>query len=102
MFGPHVHGLDWMRGLNRATPVVILAATIAGVTCAFPTDKSNDLYVTVHTDSGRTVVLGGQKLLAQARLWQRLGTDSVEIQNVVFLWATDDDSIAIIKDDGYG
>lgn len=91
-----------MPGLNRAIPVVTLAAALAAVTCAFPTDKSSDLFVTVQPDSGRLVVLAGQKLFVHAYLWQRAGTDSVEIQNVVFQWATDNDALAIVKDEGFG
>jgi len=82
--------------------VVTLAAALAAVTCAFPTDKSNDLFVTVQTDSGRQVVLAGQKLLAHAYLWQRAGSDSAEVKNVVFRWTTDNDSLAIVKDQGFG
>jgi len=91
-----------MRRLDRAIPVVTLAAALAAVTCAFPTDKSNDVSVSIQTDSGRKVVLAGQKLLAHATLWQHAGTDSAEIKNVVFQWATDNDSLAIVKDQGYG
>ena len=91
-----------MRGLNRAIPVVTLAAALAAVTCAFPTDKSNDVSVSIQTDSGRKVVLAGQKLLAHATLWQHAGSDSVEIKNVVFQWTIDNDSLAIVKDQGFG
>ncbi len=91
-----------MRRLDRAILVVTLAAALAAVTCAFPTDKSNDLFVTVQTDSGRQVVLAGQKLLAHAYLWQRAGSDSAEVKNVVFRWTTDNDSLAIVKDQGFG
>ena len=90
-----------MRDL-RAIVVVSCAVALAGVTCAFPTDKSSDLYVTVHTDGGKQVVLAGQTLFAQAYLWQRVGTDSVEIHNAIFQWVADDESRAIVKNFGYG
>lgn len=91
-----------MRELSRAIVVLSSAAALAGVTCAFPTDKSTDIFVTVHTDAGKQVVLAGQKLFAQAYLWQRVGTDSVEIKNAVFQWLTDNDALAIVKNEGYG
>src|SRR5256886_13752455 len=89
-----------MRRRDRATPIVILAAALAGVTCAFPTDKSSSVFVTV--DLTKQVVLRGQKLGISAHLWQRTGADSAEIKNVVFRWSTDNDSIATVKDQGYG
>src|SRR5256714_2127068 len=89
-----------MRRRDRATPIVILAAALAGVTCAFPTDKSSSVFVTV--DLTKQVVLRGQRLGISAHLWQRSGADSAEIKNVVFRWSTDNDSIATVKDQGYG
>src|SRR6266487_3634125 len=91
-----------MRRLDRAIPVVTLAAALAAVTCAFPTDKSNDVFVTVQPDSGKQVVLAGQKLGLHGYLWQRAGTDSVEIKNAVFQWAVDVDSLAFVKNEGFG
>src|SRR6266545_653372 len=91
-----------MRRLDRAIPVVALAAALAAVTCAFPTDKSNDLFVTAQPDSGKQVVLAGQKLGVHAYLWQRAGSDSVEVKNAVFQWAVDVDSLAIVKNEGFG
>ena len=89
-----------MRGLNRATPVVVLAVALTGVTCAFPTDKSNDVFVVVHVP--KMVVLQGQTLDASATLWQRVGTDSVEIKNASFQWTTTNDALATVKDAGFG
>ena len=91
-----------MRGLNRAYSFIILAVTLAGVTCAFPTDKSNDVFIVVHTDGGKAVVLQGQKLGVQATLWQRMGTDSAEIKNVAFEWSTTNADFATVKDAGSG
>jgi len=89
-----------MRRLNRATPVVLLAVALTGVTCAFPTDKSNDVFVVVNVP--KLVVLQGQTLDASATLWQRVGTDSVEIKNASFQWSTTNDALATVKDAGYG
>lgn len=89
-----------MRRLDRATPVVILAAALTGATCAFPTDKSGDVFVVVHVP--KTVVLQGQTLDASATLWQRMGADSVEIKNASFQWSTTNDALATVKDTGSG
>jgi len=89
-----------MRRLARATPFVIIAVALTGVTCAFPTDKSNDVFVAVYVP--KQVVLQGQTLDASATLWRRTGTDSVEIKNASFQWSTTNDALATVKDAGYG
>jgi hypothetical protein len=89
-----------MRRLNRATPVVLLAVALTGVTCAFPTDKSSDVFVVVSVP--KQVVLQGQTLDVSATLWQRTGTDSAEIKNTSFQWGTTNDARATVKDVGYG
>lgn len=89
-----------MRRLDRATPVVLLAVALSGVTCAFPTDKSNDVFLIVSVP--KQVVLQGQTLDVSATLWQRTGTDSLEIKNTSFQWGTTNDARATVKDVGYG
>jgi hypothetical protein len=89
-----------MRRLDRATPVVMLAVVLTGVTCAFPTDKSNDVFVVVSVP--KQVVLQGQTLDVSATLWQHAGADSVEIENASFQWGTTNDARATVKDVGYG
>lgn len=89
-----------MRGFNRATLVVFVATALTSVTCAFPTDKSNDVFVAVHVP--KIVVLQGQKLSVSATLWRRTGTDSGEVKNASFQWSTTNDSLATVKDAGYG
>ena len=89
-----------MRGIHRATPVALLAVALTGVTCAFPTDKSNDVFVVVHVP--KQVVLQGQTLDVGATLWQRTGNDSVEIKNASFQWGITNDALATVKDVGYG
>jgi hypothetical protein len=75
---------------------------LTGVTCAFPTDKSNEVFVVVHAQNGKQVVLQGEQLTVSATLWQRVGADSVEIKNASFLWSTTDQTLATVKDAGYG
>src|SRR5438309_11041265 len=79
MYGHHVPGLAWMRGLNRATPIVILAA-LSGVTCAFPTDKSDQVFVTLQAPAH--IVLRGKEMSVQARAWEVGGVDTMPITHV--------------------
>lgn len=89
-----------MRWLDRATPVVMLTVALMGVTCALPTDKSNEVFIAVHVP--KQVVLQGQILPVSAQLWQRTGADSVEIKNASFLWGTTNEALATVKNTGYG
>src|ERR1041384_8402049 len=82
MFGPQAHGLDWMRGIVRATPIVTLAAALTGAGCAFPTDKSDKVFVTLEAPSH--VVLRGQEMSVYAQAWQVSGSDTGPITNVDF------------------
>jgi len=91
-----------MRRLDRATLVVVLAVALTGVTCAFPTDKSSEVFVVVQTDLGRQVVLQGEQLGVSATLWQRVGADSVEIKNASFQWSTTNQTLATVQDAGFG
>ena len=89
-----------MRWLDRATPVVTLAVALVGVTCALPTDKSSEVFITVQVP--KQVVLQGQVLPVSAHLWQRTGADSVEIKNASFQWGTTNEALATVKNSGYG
>src|SRR6266446_3541287 len=100
MFGPHVHGLNRMRGLGRATPIVILAVALAGATCAFPTDKSDKVHVSLEAPS--KVVLRGQQMSVYARAWRLNGPDSQAITNVAFAFGTGSSTTATIQNDGGG
>src|SRR3989442_4491016 len=100
MFGPHVHGLAWMRGCDRATPIVILAVALTGATCAFPTDKSDKVHVTLQGPS--RVVLRGQEMSVHARAWRLIGTDSEPITNVAFAFGTGSGTTATVQNDGGG
>src|SRR5687767_3478467 len=100
MFDPQAHGLDRMRRLNRASALVFLAVALTGVTCAFPDDKSGEVFITVQVPT--QVVLQGQILQASAQLWQRTGADSAEIKNASFQWGTTNEVLATVKNTGYG
>ena len=81
-----------MRGLTRATPVVTLAVALSGVTCAFPTDKSDKVFVTLEAPSH--VVLRGQEMSIFAQAWRVTGADTQPITNVEFAFASGSGSIA--------
>src|SRR2546427_5848818 len=54
--------------LPISTPIVTLAAALFGATCAFPTDKSDKVLVTLEAPAH--VVLRGQEMSVYARAWQ--------------------------------
>ena len=89
-----------MRVFGRATPIVILAAALTGATCAFPTDKSDKVLVTL--DGPSQVVLRGQEMSVYARAWQVIGTDTQPIKNVAFAFGTGSSTTATVQNDGGG
>ena len=89
-----------MHGLGRATPIVILAVALAGATCAFPTDKSDKVHVSLEAPS--KVVLRGQEMSVYARAWRLNGPDSQAITNVAFAFGTGSSTTATIQNDGGG
>ena len=88
-----------MRGLTRATPIVTLAAALS-VTCAFPTDKSDNVFVTLEGPS--RVVLRGKEMSVYARAWHVIGTDTLPITNVAFAFGTGSSTTATVQNDGGG
>src|SRR2546421_8019078 len=100
MFGPQAHGLDWMRGLNRAIPIVSLATSLAGVSCSFPTDKSDKVFVTL--DAPARVVLRGQDMSIYAQAWHVVGIDTQRIGNVDFAFSTGSSTIARVEKNSGG
>jgi hypothetical protein len=89
-----------MRGPKRPTPLLILAAALAAVTCAFPTDKSDKVFVTLEAPS--LVVLRGQDMSVYAQAWRVVGADTQAIGNVDFMFQTGSSSIARVQKDGGG
>ena len=81
-----------MRRLTRATPVLTLAVALSGVTCAFPTDKSDKVFVTL--DAPSHVVLRGQEMSIYARAWRVTGADTQPITNVEFSFSSGSGTIA--------
>lgn len=89
-----------MRGLRGATPFLTLAVALAGVTCAFPTDKSDKVFVTLQSPSH--VVYRGQEISIYAQAWRVVGTDTQAITNVDFAFASGSGSIARVDKDCCG
>jgi len=89
-----------MRGFDRATPIVILAVALTGATCAFPTDKSDKVLVTLEGPS--QVVLRGQEMPVHARAWRVIGPDTQPITNVAFAFGTGSSTTATVQNDGGG
>ncbi|OLB50971.1 MAG: hypothetical protein AUI08_04295 [Gemmatimonadetes bacterium 13_2_20CM_2_65_7] len=84
-----------MRGLNRAIPIVSLTAALAGVSCSFPTDKSDKVFVTL--DAPARVVLRGQDMSIYAQAWHVVGIDTQRIGNVDFAFSTGSSTIARVE-----
>src|SRR5258705_6519924 len=93
MFGPHVHGLNWMR-------FVVIAAALAGVTCAFPSDNSDKVFVTLQAPAH--VVFRGQEVSVYAQAWRVVGTDTQAIANVDFTFTSGRGSVARVRKDFCG
>lgn len=89
-----------MPATARAARLAALALMLTAVTCAIPTDRSDEVFVTVELTN--PVVLRGAQIEAYARLWRRLGADSAEILNVQFDWGTDAPAIATVAAGGFG
>lgn len=89
-----------MHGLRRATPLVTIAAALTGASCAFPTDKSDQVTVRLTAPSG--IVLRGQDMSVYAEAFRVSGADTQPITNVQFAFTTGSSSTAIIQNDGGG
>lgn len=95
-----------MRRLDRATPVVLLAVALTGVTCAFPDDNSPDVYVTIETPA--LVLLDGEEMTVQARAWRLIGSpdtgngDDEALGNVEFQWISNNGNVARVDNNGGG
>ncbi|HXF96124.1 MAG TPA: hypothetical protein VNI61_08465 [Gemmatimonadales bacterium] len=73
----------------------VAAAALAALTCAFPTDESDKVFVTIEAPS--LVVRRGEKLAVSARMYHAAGPDTVPIENVRFLWSSDNEGLATVE-----
>jgi len=85
-----------VRGLNRAS---VAAALLAGA-CAFPTDKSDKVFVTL--DAPSHIVFRGQDVSVYAQAWRVSGADTQAITNAAFEFSTGSSSIARVENNGGG
>lgn len=92
----------------RVFPAAVAAAALlAGVTCSFPSDNSNEVYVTIETPA--LVVLDGDEMSVRAHAWRMVGGvadtgngDDVEVGNADFVWYTSATSIARVEKEVQG
>jgi len=89
-----------MRGLRRATPLLTLAVALTGVTCAFPTDKSDKVFVTLQSPTH--VVYRGKEISVYAKAWRVIGADTQPVTNVEFAFSSGSGSIARVDKDCCG
>ena len=82
--------------------VAFLTVVTAGVTCSFPTDDSDKVFVTIISLDTSFVVRRGEQLELYARMYHASGPDTVEIHNVRFDWSSDNGTIATVAVGGYG
>ena len=96
-----------MRRHHRLVSLAALLVGATALTCSFPTDKSDEVYVIVtpsDTLLARGVLGQGQTDLLFAHAWRRLANgDSEEVLNVDYSWFSDDNTIARVegKSGGY-
>jgi hypothetical protein len=78
---------------------VVIAAAL-GVSCAFPNDNSDKVFVTLQAPSH--VVLRGQEVSVYAQAWRVVGTDTQAITNVDFAFSSGSGSVARVDKDCCG
>jgi hypothetical protein len=94
------------RIFDRPASLAAIAVALAAVTCSFPTDKSNEVYVTIESPS--LVVLDGDEMSVRARAWRLVGTpdsgngDDEALANVDFAWYTSAGTVARVQKDAAG
>jgi hypothetical protein len=82
-----------VRHSVRLSPLVALAAVVGGITCTFPTDKSNEVNVLI--EAPHTFLLRGEEMSVRARAFRVVGgADTVEVPNVDFTWISGSNSTA--------
>jgi len=79
---------------------VVIAAALGGVSCAFPNDNSDKVFVTLQAPSH--VVLRGQQVPVSAQAWRVVGTDTQAITNVDFAFTSGSGSVARVDKDSVG
>lgn len=89
--------------MHRTTPKRLLsvcAAALAAATCAFPTDNSSKVLVLI--EAPHTFLLRGEEMSVHARAVRIVGTDTLDVPNVDFAWASGSGSTATVSKDCCG
>ncbi|HKR56537.1 MAG TPA: hypothetical protein VJS20_09560 [Gemmatimonadales bacterium] len=89
-----------MRRVSRVSFAALAAAILAGVTCSFPTDQSDQVFVTVTLSA--PLVVQGATITAHGHAFRKTGSGNVPVNDVDFQWSVSDSSVARIVNDGRG
>ena len=88
-----------------------LAVALSAVTCSFPEDTSDQVYVVVYqSDSllSKGVLGDGEEDFVVAKTYQLVGlpdtgnVDDIELHNVEYFWSTDNDNIVSVEPASFG
>ncbi len=89
-----------MRRVSRVSFAALAAAILAGVTCSFPTDQSDQVFVTVTLSA--PLVVQGATITAHGHAFRKTGSGNVPVNDVDFQWSVSDSNVARIVNDGRG
>lgn len=89
-----------MRRISRVSFLAATVAALAGVTCSFPTDESDQVFVTVTLSA--PLVVQGAAITAHGHAFRKTGSGNVPVNDVDFQWSVSDSTIARIVNDGRG
>ncbi|HZH39473.1 MAG TPA: hypothetical protein VFD85_00595 [Gemmatimonadales bacterium] len=81
--------------VSQFLPAAAAAAVLAGVTCSFPTDESNQVFVTITLSS--PVVVQGSQVTAHAHAFRKVGNANQEVHDVDFQWSVSNDAVAQVQ-----
>jgi hypothetical protein len=89
-------------GPSRSAASIVIRVIAAAVAmpsalsvCGFPTDRSDEISVTI--DVPRSVVLRGETMALTARVWQRNESGLAELGGATVAWDTEDPSVATVE-----
>jgi hypothetical protein len=74
---------------------VVMATASALSACGFPTDRSDEISVTI--DVPRSVVVRGETMALTARVWQRRENGLAELEGATIAWDAGDPSVATVE-----
>ncbi|HYK11918.1 MAG TPA: hypothetical protein VEV39_14065 [Gemmatimonadales bacterium] len=89
-----------MRRFPRVSFAALAAVVLAGVTCSFPTDQSDQVFVTVTLSA--PLVVQGASITAHGHAFRKSGSGNVPVNDVDFQWSVSDSNVARIVNDGRG